>query len=85
MNFGEICNFFENFVILLNCSSFLDFLIFFCFFRHWQCIVVLSLRTWEPKDMLRFPFSIFLLDNLLSFKESLTRGPFPFRCAAGHC
>ena len=27
----------------------------------------------------------FLLNNLLSFKESLTRGSFPFRCAAGHC
>ena len=29
--------------------------------------------------------AIFLLNNSLSLKESLlTRGPFPFRCAAGH-
>ena len=35
VKFGEICKFFLNFVILLHCSSFLNFLTFLLIFETW--------------------------------------------------
>ena len=42
VKFGEICKFFENFVVLWNCSSFFNFFNSLLLWKHGHCIVGLS-------------------------------------------